>query len=441
MFKTNQESYAAEAAPPQNEFTTTLRGYDVTVLAVEGEDAYKVEVMEGDGLPWEVIIPVDLDAFEGDNEALDGSDKVMAHVTEAAVDLFEADRGTLGQGAGSVDNDGVVAMKKQSLYCMSEDWEDWFLKMKGTPFEEEAHTLLEQLLATQLIPCDDPDRQRLEQQERQISYDLDLLNLRRMKECCDCDQTIIIQARYGDPIGSKTSYWCFESIEAYLDKFDGTDLEREAIMKVQELLSIQKQIDGLEVKPDKWDKEQEIRNQMNELSLTLMQQNAMPASSGVGPDSNLAKDMKELMEVVDIPTPPSLDDIGGDPIPISDLQEAARGYGDEGLLPPIASGVRIAFSEVEPVADRVDELGHIRDDLDPGLIEPKQFAFNTNERVQLTEEIEARIGWGTKKTYPVGTKGHAESQYDKQGDYYQVRLDDNQLIKVRWDQMKATAKD
>jgi len=590
----------------QDTFQTIIRGFDVLVEGTEEGDSYDVSVAEGYGVPWKVSIPLNLDDFEGENETLDGSNEILTYVSEAAVDLFEAQRGTLGEGAGSLE---ATAMRKRS-YSDLVQWEDWYMQFKGSPFEEEAFGLLKSLVMLDMKDNESSgELERLWAEEHRICHELDLLNLDRMKALPATGITITIQGT------RKASWWGSYYVESYLDSFVGDPLEVDALSKVRELLDVRESIGVLEGSGDfdlSYENGREIENKMNDLFITLRQQNAMPAVSPVEEAPNMASDIESLMEGVDLSVPlaDGVKDMGvpglvaqvdtmepgrpSTPTPISgpvqkgkmDLDNSSLGVEDDfpsklseadpigpssdphnpmgqppqhsipsggvGLIedsvnihvPPrkaqaafsnveteemynlvandpelsqtmttsaatadpvsmattlegfaservgnpqypewttalslesvlwneVASafisggtaaadpaadtstdgwmiegflrsvGTRNAFEEVEPVADRVDELGNIRNDLDPALIEPEQFAFNTNERVQLKSELEVNSGWGATTVYPGGTKGYAESQYDKHGDYYLMRLDNGHLIKVRWDAIKAAPK-
>jgi len=494
----------------QDSFTTIIRGFDVLVEPSDTEGTYLVSVTESSGLPWQVEIPVNLDDFEGENEFLDGSNEILTYVSEAAVDLFESQRGTLGEGAGALE---ATAMSKKRAYSESMYWEDWFYKLKGTPFEQEAVALLEQLFALDL-ESDEYDKELSAQwdEESKICHELNMLNLERMK-AAPADQIVIVVQ------GSrKTSCWGVDSISEFLDCFAGDPLEGAAIAKVRELLDVRDRMNNVEC-AGTWKKRQEIERQMEDLLLSALQQNVHETPmSPVEKAPNMADDLAELMEGVDLQTPltagvvlmegvdlstpfrvadampartepgrPQIRTPGMGPVEQGEMKidRAPLGNSDDfpnklseadpigppsdehdpmgnppqhsipsdgvGLIedsvnvrvPPRGSRadqIKLAFEEIETAEEREDELGNIRHDLDPGLIEDEQYAFNSNERVQLKNDVTVTTGWGQTTTYPKGTRGYAESQFDKQGDYYFMRLDDGRLIKVRWDDLKASSK-
>jgi len=474
---------------PQDTFTAVIRGFDVLVEASEDEGVYRVSVTEGSGVPWEIDIPVELDEFDGENEMLDGSNEILTYVSEAAVDLFEAQRDTLGEGAGALE---VAAMKKRS-YSDSMYWEPWFMKLKNTPFEEEGAQMLAEYFALDLEDEDfDSSWNDYYAAERKICYDLNMLNLERMKDTDITEIVIVIEAQC-NPCS------CFggDDLTEFAERFIGHPSEARVLDKLKELLDLRDQRDSLDEDngPAVWERRQTLERQMQDLALTALQQNVMEMpETGIEAAPNMAGDLAQLMEGVDLsmplaagvrelkgttalepgrPTQPTpipgpvqqgdmrVDQGPGDeredfPSKLSDSDPMGRpveegapvgGVGTLGdavnihVQPRKATGdVKRAFEEIESSDERVEELGHIRNDRDPALIDSSQFSFNQNERVELKEEIEHMIGWGMKKVFPKGTKGYTESQYDKAGDRYVMRTDDNHLLTVRWDQIKSIPK-
>jgi len=394
----------------QDTYTMLIRGFDVLIEPSEDADAYHATVSESGSLGWEVDIPVDLSDFIEtdleDEEDLDGSDALMQYVGNAAVDLFEAQRGTLGEGATAPE---VQAMKKRN-YHDSLHWEDWYMKLKGTPFEDEATRMLEEYFEL-TAQCDQFDDifNELWKSERQIMHELNLLNLERMKALPAGQTVIIIQ-------GSRPKMACWDSnqLEEYLDRFIGDPLEAQAVVKIRELLDVRDQVNSNRENnnSDVWQQRNDLENQMFDLSLQAIQQNLNVPETGMEAAPNMANDLAELMEGVDLG-------------PLEPLPEV------------MAS--RVAFEEVEPVEERVEELGEKREGLDPAEMEGLQFSFNTNDYVELKQEMTVSgPGWGGKTTYPKGTRGYAETLWDKNGNYYLMRTEDGRhLIKVRWDQIKA----
>ena len=502
-------------------YTMLLRGFDVLVEPSEENEAYHVTVSEGGSAGWEVDVPVDLNELTQagieDNEDLDGSDALMQYVGNAAVDLFEAQRGTLGEGAAASE---VEAMKKRS-YCDSLQWEDWYMRLKGTPFEEQATQMLTEYFQlsyqSELVMDAQSD---LRQEEYKIFHDMNMLNLERMKALPAGQTVIIIQGSR-----PKESYWDSFQLEEYLACFMGDLMEPQAISKVRELLDVRDRLSNEDPYDDMWKQVQNLENRMTDLELQALQQNVRVPETGMEAAPNMAGDIAELMQGVDLHAPLDKDGEGSlfnmgelaqqarrhafeevaaavpkraglilkidlyDQIhvpllvedrPVTSIEEAqqivgnaqqmaddlgywtdleSKNWGHEmgkvyedgeciGRVSPNGRWVeakgarRQAFEEVEPVEERIDELGEKREGLDPAEMEGEQFSFNTNEYVELKEDLTVSgPGWGGKTTYPKGTRGFAETQYDKFGDHYLFRTDNGRaLIKVKWDQIKTVSR-
>ncbi|MFX1487482.1 MAG: hypothetical protein ACFFBS_10415 [Promethearchaeota archaeon] len=342
-----------------------------------------------------VDIPVGIEAEDGEELYVDD---IINYAAQAAVDLFEAERGTLGQGAGA-----TMAKKIGSLWELN-DWEEWFLKFKGTGFEEEAANLIEQKIGIQLERslAEDPAADLYSERAR-IEHEMAMLNLERLKESTN-KTIIVIQSSVSPP--RAVSYYDSESeyIEEYLNKFIGDKRENQALKLVQEYLDIQKQINEANMgQDDFWDREQEIDNLMQDMSLQLLQQNVMEAQPTEGAEAlpNMANDMVELMEGV------SLD------VPMGEMQ-ARRG-------------------QIE-----VEELGEKTEGLDPAEVpEEERLVWNDGQHAKLKKEVIQNLMGGMKKKYPKGTKVTIDSLYDRQGDFYMVREQDTgRLFRVKWSDLE-----
>jgi len=398
-----------------------LRGFDVLIEPSEGTDSYHATVSEGGSVGWEVDVPVDLSEIAQagieDSEDLDGSDALMQYVGNAAVDLFEAQRDTLGEGATAPEVQAMKTVKKQS-YTDSIQWEDWYMRLKGTPFEDQATDMLTEYFQLSFQCSEAGDMHHdLWQEERKVLHDLNMLNLERMKALPAGQTVIIIQGSR-----PKEAFWGACQLDDYLARFIGDVMEPQAISKVRELLDIRDR-QNMTDQDDTWKQQQSLENQMFDLELQALQQNVRVPSTGAEAAPNMAGDVAELMQGVDLHAPLEPMGEGG----MNEFAQQAR---------------RRAFEEVEPVEDRIEELGEMREGLDPAEMEGEQFSFNTNDYVELKEEITVSgPGWGGKTTYPKGTKGYAENQFDKSGDHYLIRtVDGRALIKVRWDQIKTVSR-
>lgn len=372
------------------DYEITLQGFTVTIMSSEDPDVFHVELAESGNQVYDTDIPVNMEAEEGEDIFVED---VINYAAQAAIDIFEAERGTLGQGAGA-----TMAKKKASLWEISE-LEEWFCKFRGTGFEEEAANLMEQRLGIQLEAAfaEDPTA-ALYTEQAKVEYEMAMLNLERLKE--SINKTVII-------IQSKKAYYDLsdtEKLEEYLCKFTGDKREDQALSLVQEYLDIQQQLNSVNSnKDDFWVREQEIDDLMRNLSLQLLQQNVIEVQPTEGAEAlpNMAADMAELMEGV------SLD------VPFGEM------------------AARKAQLEAE-------EMGEMREGLDPAEIpEEKRITWGEGEHVKLKKDVVQQLMGGMTKTFPKGTKITIDSLYDRHGDRYMVRtIDKGKLFKVKWDDLE-----
>jgi hypothetical protein len=383
----------------QNTFTTMIRGFEVTVEAGDTEDMYKVHVVEGGGVPWTAELPIDLEGFVGENEDLDGSNELLTFVAEAAVDLFESSRDTLGQGAGALE---VAAMKKRSQSvvtgCMGTPWQDYYLQLKDTLFAGKAEELIKQYLELSLEEphFEKPELDELRKEKQHLIYDLNMLELELLKSSPEQQMILIVGGR-------KRAYMGEVDIPMYLDIFAGSPLESEAVNIMKGILDVEERIQSLEDSNEDytahWKRMNSIEMQLQDLILTAVEKNA-PLGCPTGMDSapNMANDIAELMEGVDLHTP--------------------------------LSASKKAFEETETAEEREIEGGEIRHDLDTGCIDPEDYKFEPNQKATLSKKLELMIGGGVPKTYDKGTSCVVESRYDGEGDFYYVRFEDGQMARV-----------
>lgn len=372
-----------------------LQGFTASLNSTEDPDVIRVDLYEDGNQVYETEVPVDIETEDGTSLY---TDDVLNYVAQAAIDLFEAERGTLGQGAG------VMAMKKKSGLWELQDLEDWFLKFKGTGFEDQAASLLEQKLGIQLERSlsGNPNAD-LYQERAQIEHEMAMLNLERLRES-ENKTIIIIQGR-----AKIKSYYDGQTsmIEDYLNKFIGDKRENQALKLVQEYLDVDKQINGAEAgNDDFYDRENEIDNLMEDLSIQLLQQNVMEVAPDEGAEAlpNMASDMAELMEGV------SLD------VPFGEMS------------------AKVAAEEEKEKKEEPEDLGEKRDDLDPAEVpEEERMVWNDGQHVKLKREVVQNLMGGMKKKYPKGTKVIIDSLYDRHGDYYLVREEaTSKLFRVKW---------
>jgi hypothetical protein len=277
----------------QDTFNLLTRGYDVSIESAEDEkDSYKVTVQEGGGVGFEVIIPVNLDEFEGENEDLDGSDALMQYLGDAAVDLYEAQKGKLGEGATLHEE---ASMKRRAYYD-SMQWEDWFMSLKGTPFEQQAAQMLQEYFeVSSRMGAQDDTLAALRIEEQKIIHDLNMMNLERMKRAPAGGVIIIRAAR-------RSACWGLHDVEEFLARFVGDPQEAAAISKVRELLDIQERMNTASNGNDYYREHTSLERKMHDLALQAMQQNVQ-SPTGMEGAPNMANDLASLMEGVDLNAP------------------------------------------------------------------------------------------------------------------------------------------
>lgn len=370
-----------------------LQGFTANISSTEDPDLFSVELFEGGNQVYDTEIPVDMEAQDGDEIFVED---IINYAAQAAIDLFESERGTLGQGAGA-----TMATKKKAALWEINDLEKWFLKFKGTGFEEEAANLVEQKLGIQLerFLVKDPSP-GLYAEQGQIEYDMAMLNLERIRE--GKNQTVIIvQSHSLIEGGSEES----DLIESYLNKFIGDKREDKALRLVQDYLDVAKKLNTADTSlSDLWKREDEIDNLMQDLSLQLLQQNVIEVQPTEGAEAlpNMAADIAELMEGVSLDVP---------------FEEIAA---------------RVAQAE----ANEIEELGKKREGLDPAEV-PERMLWGMGQHVKLKKDVIQNLMGGMQRIIPKGTKVVVDSLYDGHGDYYLVTAEDTgKLFRAKWSDLE-----
>lgn len=464
-------------------YDTVLRGFDCVVFDSPENDGYvRVEIYENGRKVYMVDIPL----LEG--EELNSSDAID-RVSDSAIDLFESQRGTLGQGAGIMSKDSIK--KKSCYYPIIRSKEEWFRNIQGTSYEDGAIVILEKLLDL------NQDKMDKEQQIEEMGgfcdkllHDMDKLDLERVKSSNGYkDQVIVIKA---DKIGC---FYSADDVKEYLEMFRGHELEPLAISKMKEYLDVKSQMKEMEDTIDSiYEQQDDIEEQMKEMTV-LVAESAI--SNNVDMEfmkyPNMTNDIAELMDGIELEesvavTAKKSRNLSGLEDEILQRLVSAGGFipqeecsydtEDMGRLQaemlvrlvnhsgPYEDETRQEFFvyEITPYGEKaletkksfslsadkdsdsdtttdliVDQLGEAHDGLQPAEVDPDGMPFNEGEKIELTKAVDIAL-WGGKITYPKGTKGHIDSLYDRHGDYYKVMTDKGKLIKVKWDQMKRTRK-
>jgi hypothetical protein len=370
-------------------FTLILKGYDVTVQNSEvGDGFYTVILNESGNTVYSVDIPVDM---EEDTELL--TEDVVNYAAQAAIDLYEAQRGTLGQGAGALE---IQAMKKRaylsSWFGLSCECKDALQVLKGTSFEEQAFSLVQQIVEL------DYNQQALEQGNPELEAQLDkvcknltLLELELYKSKPKDTKIIVIQGIKKYALDS----WELGKVQEYLDQFIGSNLENKALMLMQDYLSLKRQLTSQEIP------EEEIRQQRQDLALAL---------------NNLV--LENLQSQVEVKLP----DFGVDAFPSVTSDVVSLMENVEVEDPSIFGGMwagKVSFheNETETPIEKLPapEEGDWEEDY-------KRKEFQKHDKVTLSKDLVV-AQFGEEKVVPKGTSGKVNGLFDEQDNCLYVWFD------------------
>jgi len=372
-----------------NTYDLVLGGFDIDVRETEDPAIMHVILSEGGNVVYEEDIPINI---EGEDLLLED---IMNYAAQAAIDLFEASRGTLGEGAQM-----LAKSKKACCWFTSVEYEEWFSQLRGTPYAEQALILLEELLELQVPKSYDKELDDLHTRKREVESELDQLNFERMKTSKGNEKIIIIQASK-PRIGFNNYDW----VEGFLDKFVNHRLEPQVIMLIQELMEVDELIHNAYAnQDDKWEREEEIRNAMADLTLqkTKNEVEERLPQTGIEIAPEMAADVAELMEGVSFEEP----------------------------LEPLIALNKDDEDQFEYERE-VEELGQMHNGLDPAEIpQDELLTFGPGNSVKLKNDIVVPLWGGIKKTVEKGTAGWIDSLFDGHGDKYYVRTEDGSLFVV-----------
>ena len=366
-----------------------LKGYDVTVQNSEaGDGFYTVSLSEGDSPVFSAEIPVDR---EEDEDVL--IEDVINFAAQAAIDLFESQRGTLGQGAGALE---VQAMLKNacvdSWFGLSEECKNALDVLKGSPFDEQAFGLVQQIVEL------DYNQKAITQgnPEIQISMDkvcknLTLLELELFKSRPKGTEIIIIKGIKKYALDS----WELASIKEYLDQFIGSNLENKALMLMQDYISLKKQtIEGERNEESYLTQRSELSLALNNLVLENLQNQVEVKMPDFGVDAfpKVTQDVVSLMENVEVEDP---NIFGGMFASKSAFHEDTTEKPIENLPAP--------------------EEGDWEEDY-------KRKEFKKHDKVTLSKDLVV-AQFGAEKVVPKGTSGKVNGLFDGQGNCLYVWYD------------------
>lgn len=391
-----------------NEVFLLLRGFDVVISPSEDcDDCYKVVIYENDKQVAEYNIPIDLEMFGGDEDDVDGSEEVFEYAGEAAIDLYESERGTLGQGAGAMNKDKKQSNKK-TAFLHAPEWEQWFVSLKGTAYEQQALELLENYLEVihevyYGVESETEKRNDLHGQEKEMYKELDNLYLERMKEVDPHQTVIVVQAR-------KNALYTQQEYQKVIEDFEGTKWEQQALQLLSDLLEVRTQInnlnDGREVK---WEQIEQLEMAMRELSLIALE-DQLGDQPAIEKMPEMMEDLTELAEGVEFDEP--LEPESGSILTAS-MDEGYEEFGSD-TVNVSESGIDLAE---EPIDDYLEE----------------------GQKVEIIKKLEIPMWGGSTLTINKGTKGKIDTAYDMHGTQYMVLTEEGKLIKVTKDEVKKAS--
>ena len=394
------------------EYNIILQGYDVAiVLSDQGPGYYYVTLYENGA---EVFAD---DVLMPEPEFNDIEEDSIRDVAQAAIDIFEAERGTLGQGAGAE----MTANTRNA--CLNECFDEWYMGFKGTAYEDMAYNLLSKYYALDLQMMEQDDvTHELRDRVAQIEYELKMLNLERMKTLPANTQVIIIQS-------SKKKSWIGDTAEykEFVDKFTGSPLEIKVINLMKELLDVNQKL-RLQEEGRKtfYQEEDELRRQMEALAEEALQVNLIDRlpTEGIEAFPNLAGELAELMEGVEMEEPL---------VPTMPNSFQAR----RAQMAQPEEPDDIYAKEWEPVENRIIEKGEVHEGLDPAET-LADLPFVEGDKVSLKKKFEtvSPIN-GVKVILESGSSGYIESEFDRAGDCYQVAFENGACLVVPADYLKS----
>jgi hypothetical protein len=309
------------------------------------------------------------------------------------IDFYESSKNILGQGAGARKGG---SMKKKALYQVDR-YEDWYMNFKCTPYEDEAYMLLNEMIDSYSVP-EDPMLTHLREQRSSIELQMNKLDIERLRMKPKADVEVVVKLS-NTPLVKK-SYHMSDEIKDYLEKFDGCELEPEAIRLCREYISVYKQLEELEKKEfQKYEFQDDIQERMDALTMRKLENDTMDSISPMVDLGDMGQGLMDLMHNVDM----------------NDFQEP--------IVDPFPSIMAKEY-EKSDIEDRsnysVEELGKDREDLDPALVEDL-IKFECGQKVSLSKEFVRNSWYGEAGvSIPSGTSGVVDNAFDEHGDYYTV---------------------
>lgn len=396
------------------EYAVTLRGFKVTLMPSKDiEGYYDAKIKENGAEVFKQSIP-NIYNEEGDSEK-----KMLDNVANAAIDIYESSRGTLGMGAGAKQKKSR-RVSMVSVYNV-QDREEWYMQFKGTQYEPMAYEMLGNFIdLTYNQYLKNPRREELLERQREVVYELEKLDLERLKNAKANTKIIMIQGS----IKKRSYIYDPESVKDFMAKFIGNPLESKVILLLKELMEIKEELQNIELLSDETYKDIEsLNNQMYALQMEALQAeieedlNSRMPTEGYEAFPAMATDIAELMEGVSLEEPLN-------PMMIQSkkkaIQEERLPYKNRRREMPFYRRMR-GFQDAEPVEKRIIDRGKYYETAEPAFVKiPKDKRFEVGDEVSLKKSLKPD---NVTLTFPKGTKGRIESVIDETGIDYYVSLE------------------
>jgi len=506
-----------------------LNGFFVSLAPNPGRPNYYTVTLEENGAKVYITDIPNVSQDDGEIE-----EKVLNDIAKAAIDMFEAERGTLGLGAGAKSKKGKKGGKmKKHAYLINCRFDNWYMNFKGTAYEQQAYDMLSKYIDMNYNLSSDTKLNDINKRLGEIEYQLSKLDLERMRKLPMATQIIIVKAA---GLKKRSYYGEVESIKEYLDRFAGNPMESQAIKLMKQYIELleEQEIISKEMNA-KYNDLYAFEAQMEDLSMGAMYSNVLNRipTEGLEAFPNMAGDIAELMQGVEMDTPlvptsmgsvlaktadkalnqatysfsvklanwfedeikkvmpdvsddewltywedvvapyfvriveasPSvsaskrskrlkkglkLDDIDtqGLDFVVKNFMDSIKDNSSYSSVKAIVADLTVelvrffanlyqesssfeltgkkkrSFEEVEPVEDRINELGEYHEGLDIAEAEyPDNKQFEIGDSVSLSKKVEVPCAMGLKEM-PKGTKGIVESLFDAGNLVYNVMLFD-----------------
>jgi len=395
--------------------TIVLQGFDAIITPSQFGDAYAFVILaEQNDEVWSGDIPL---PQEQEGATID----LIKEAAQAAIDIFESERGTMGMGAGAeVPEQGVEVMANKTAFTYETmAHEEWYLSFKGTQFEDVAFNLLEDLYSLELEQATAEDTNtELWAEQTEIEHQLKMLNLQRMREIPAGSKIIIIQAHT-----YKKHAWFDDhaELQTFVDSFASTSIEPEVMKLVNRYLDVRQELNKRDESHDSmYEARQAIENQMESLSLECLQRNVIEKipTEGIGVFPEMAADMAELMEGVSIDEP---------------LAEMPAFHG-------MPFETMRASKNSEDAKREVNEIGKTHLGLDPAeIFTEDRLPFLKGDKVQISKALETATAGGCAMGLAVGLKGVVMTEFDGHGNSFVVRFEDGSHLNVPAKNLKKSS--